>query len=116
MVPVGLCMCHMFLNPYMSLYVRMQLSAGCYLAGVLHRKAEPLRDLQEVTRSCTDILKLHACTCPMLRHLNNREMHDVPDEIFSLWQKAVQTNCRSAKTQLFYKWLEAGKDYGRCFG
>ena len=49
---------------------------------------------------------------PVCREITN-ETSAVSPELSSLWQRAVKSNCRSAKTQLFYKWMEAGKDFGR---
>ena len=40
----------------------------------------------------------------------------VPEEIQTMWAKAVSGNCRAAKTALFQKWLKAAGDYGRLPG
>ena len=37
----------------------------------------------------------------------------VPQEIRTMWQRAVSANCKAAKTALFQKWLTAGKDYAQ---
>ena len=48
---------------------------------------------------------------------SNRQMkragHDVPAEIQTMWNKAVGSNCKAAKTMLFQKWLSCGKDYSQ---
>ena len=40
-----------------------------------------------------------------------RGAETVPEEIQTMWAKAVSSNCRAAKTALFQKWLLAGGDY-----
>ena len=41
------------------------------------------------------------------------EASSVSAEVLALWHRAVNANCRSAKTQLFNKWMESGKDFAR---
>ena len=51
------------------------------------------------------------CAC-VAREIKS-EADTVSEEVVALWHRAVKANCRSAKTELFKKWLESGKDFAR---
>lgn len=45
------------------------------------------------------------------RRLKDPEANSIPKEFVNLWNDAVEKNNKAAKTALFAKWLEAGKDW-----
>ena len=45
--------------------------------------------------------------------ISGQKLANVPPEVSTLWAKAVASNCRAAKTALFRKWLQSGKEFGR---
>ena len=78
---------------------------------------EPLRCLQEAASR-----KLFAkSACARYQHAHYiRQLQkggsEVPEEIQTMWAKAVSTNSKTAKTALFQKWLQGGTDYAQSFG
>lgn len=45
------------------------------------------------------------------RRLRDPSANEIPDDFVTLWQDAVRTNSKAAKSALFEKWLSAGKDW-----
>ena len=45
------------------------------------------------------------------RQLKHPMQNNVPKDILTLWNKAVQSNCKAAKSMLFAKWMENGKEW-----
>jgi hypothetical protein len=39
------------------------------------------------------------------------EANGIPDCVVQAWNKACEQNCKTAKTQLFNTWLQAGKEF-----
>ena len=48
-----------------------------------------------------------------MRHLDQPEAHDIPDEVQKMWRSAVVSKSRAAKNNVFKAFLKSGKSWGR---